>query len=98
MGSLHQIKRDQRRGGAGKSPARTREENDVTISEALDMIDRGETPEEYKKRTARLRRLVNEREFLEDALTILTEPEDAARREKKERRLAVVIEAIKNLS
>jgi len=70
----------------------------MTISEALEMIDRGETPDEYKKRTARLRRLVNEREALEDALTVLTEPEDAARREKKERRLAAVIEAIKSLS
>lgn len=70
----------------------------MTISEALEMIDRGETPEAYKKRVARLRRLVNEREALEDALTVLTEPEDAARREKKERRLAAVVEAIKTLS
>lgn len=70
----------------------------MTITEAFDMIDRGETPEEYKKRMARLRRYVNERDALEDALSILTEPEDAARREKKERRLAVVVEAIKTLS
>lgn len=70
----------------------------MTINEAFDMIKRGETPEEYYKRKASLRRYVNEREALEDALSVLTEPEDASRREKKERRLAAVIEAIKTLS
>ena len=69
----------------------------VTLTEAFDMINRGETAEQYKARQAKLRRLANERDSLEDALEILTEPGDADKRAKKEKRLAKVLEEIERL-
>ena len=59
----------------------------VTIGEALEMINRGETPEQYRKRKARLRRLTEERDFLEDGIEILG---DDPRAEKKRKRLEKV--------
>lgn len=44
----------------------------VSINQFTEMVARGELPEEYIKRTRRLNKLVQERDFLEDALTILT--------------------------
>lgn len=69
----------------------------MTLAEAMDMLAKGETPEQHQKRQAALRRYVNERDALEDAIEILTEPEDAERRAKKEKRLAVVLRRIEEL-
>ena len=70
----------------------------MTLSEALEMIYRGETPEEYKRRCKRLQRLNNERWILEDAIQVFeeTSPEDA-RLEKKRKRLEKVLEEIDRL-
>ena len=59
----------------------------MTIAQALEMIDRGETPEQYEKRVRRIRRLANERDDLQDAIEVLG---DDPRAEKKRARLAKV--------
>lgn len=59
----------------------------MTLYEALKMIERGETPEQYEKRMKKLRRLYNERYDLEDAVEVLG---DDPRAEKKRARLAKV--------
>lgn len=59
----------------------------ATIGEALEMINRGETPEQYRKRKARLRKLTEERDFLEDGIELLG---DDPRAEKKRKRLEKV--------
>lgn len=59
----------------------------MTLVEVFEMIDRGETPEQYKKRIKRLRRLANERDDLEDAIAILG---NDPRADKKRKRLAKV--------
>lgn len=59
----------------------------MTIDEAIDAICRDETPEQYKKRLAKIRRLTNERDYLEDAIEVL---EGDPRQEKKIKRLAKV--------
>lgn len=69
----------------------------VTLAEALYMIQRGETPEQYKKRLAKIRRLSIERDFLEDSLSILTEPEDEPKAVKKRARLAKVLQMMEEL-
>ena len=56
----------------------------MTLYEALDMIERGETPEQYKKRLARLRRLANERDWLILEIDVLS---DDPRADKKRKRL-----------
>ena len=66
----------------------------MTIAEALDMIQRGETPEQYEKRVKRLRRLSNERYDLEDAIAVLG---DDPRADKKRRRLTKVLVMIEQL-
>lgn len=43
----------------------------MTLAQALEAIERGETPEQYKKRMARIRRLTNEQYDLEDAIDVL---------------------------
>ena len=70
----------------------------MTLAQVFEMLERGETPEQYKKRIARLRQLANERDFLEDALEVLTEPGDAEQAEKKRKRLRKVLETIEKLS
>ena len=67
----------------------------VTLGEALEMIARGETEEQYKKRKARLRRLSWERDFLEDGIEILG---DDPRADKKRVRLAKVKKMMEELS
>lgn len=73
----------------------------MTIDEAIDMITRGETPEQYKKRTARIRRLANERDDLEDSIQVLKEygnsEKDAQKLEKKQARLAKVLEELERI-
>lgn len=70
----------------------------MTIDEAIDMITRGETPEQYKKRTARMRRLANERDDLKDSIEVLEEygdnEKDAQKLAKKQARLAKVLEEL----
>ena len=58
------------------------------------MIARGETPEQYKKRVAKLRRLYNERYELEDAIDVLG---DDPRAEEKKKRLVKVPHKIEEL-
>lgn len=70
----------------------------MTIGTALEMIARGETPEQYASRINKIRRYARERDDLEDALSVLTDPADAEKREKKLKRLAVVNEKISQLS
>ena len=66
----------------------------VTIEQALDMLSRGETQEQYKKRMERIKRLSNEKYALEDAIEVLgADP----RAEKKKKRLKVVTETINSL-
>lgn len=59
----------------------------MTLAQAFEMIDRGETPEQYEKRVKRLRRLVNEQYDLEDAIQVLG---DDPRADKKRKRLIKV--------
>ena len=59
----------------------------MTLAQAFEMIDRGETTEQYEKRVKRLRRLSNERYDLEDAIAILG---NDPRADKKRKRLAKV--------
>lgn len=67
----------------------------MTLSEAFDMIGRGETPEEYKKRIQRIRRLANERDALQDAIEILG---DDPRAERKRARLQKVEQELTKLA
>lgn len=69
----------------------------MTLSEAIEMIARGETPEQYGKRVKRIRRLVNERDDLTDALSVLDPVDDADRYAKKRKRLDKVIAEIESL-
>ena len=66
----------------------------VTVTEALEMLARGETEEAYRKRIARLRRLANKRDALLDAIEILDGDPRAA---KKQKRLQVVMDSIGRL-
>lgn len=59
----------------------------MTLAEALEMIHRGETPEQYEKRVRKIRRLSEELFELRDALDIL-EDESLPRTEKDIRRAA----------
>ena len=72
-----------------------------TIDQALEMISRGETPEQYEKRVKRIRKLVNEREDLQDAIDVLKEfgdcEKDMVRLRKKEKRLEKVLKMMDNL-
>lgn len=66
----------------------------MTLAQAFEMIDRGETPEQYEKRVKRLRRLINEQYDLEDAIQVLG---DDPRADKKRRRLTKVLVMIEQL-
>ena len=66
----------------------------MTIDQAIEMIMRGETPEQYKKRMAKIRRLANERDALEDAIDVLG---DDPKAEKKRERLEKVLQMIDEL-
>lgn len=59
----------------------------MTLRDALEMIDRGETPEQFRKRLQRIHRLASERDALQDAIEVLG---DDPRAEKKRARLAKV--------
>ena len=67
----------------------------MTLYEALDMIDHGETSEQYKKRIAKIRRYANERDALQDAIEVLQGDE---RQAKKIKRLKKVEQILAELS
>jgi len=67
----------------------------MTLAEAFEMIGRGETPEEYKKRIQRIRRLANERDALQDAIEILG---DDPRADRKRARLQKVEQELTELA
>lgn len=73
-----------------------------TINQALEMISRGENPEQYEKRIKRIKRLANERDDLQDAIDILREfgncEKDFVRLHKKEKRLEKVNKMIEDLT
>lgn len=66
----------------------------MTIYEALEMIDRGETPEEYEKRVKKIRKYSKEKDDLEDAIEVLG---DDPRVIKRKKRLAKVNELLEKL-
>ena len=66
----------------------------MTLAQAIEAVERGETPEEYEKRIKRLRKLGIERDFLEDAIFML----DGEKRAKKQARLDRVNRMIQELS
>ena len=73
----------------------------MTLAEAFEMIERGETPEQYYKRQAKIRRLVSERIALEDCIGVLEDdprPGDAERLAKKKARLIKVQEQLTRLT
>lgn len=66
----------------------------MNINQAIEAIMRGETSEQYKKRQARLRRLAEERDWLEYSIEVLGED---PRAEKKKARLEKVLKMIEEL-
>lgn len=71
----------------------------MTIGEALQMIARGETPEQYEKRIKRICMLADERDRLNDSIEILKyDPEDAERLAKKQKRLVKVLSELQRLN
>ena len=69
----------------------------MTIEQFVDACMRGETTEQYYKRQRKLKRYIEERDFLVDAIAILTEEADREKREKKQKRLATVEKQIELL-
>lgn len=67
-----------------------------TLYQALDMIERGESPKQYEARLRKLRRYCDERDSLEDAIALDWEPGDE-RLSKKIERLEKVKLKIKEL-
>lgn len=66
----------------------------LTLGQALEAMSRGETPEAYRRRQKRLRKLTNERDALEDAIEIL---QGDPRAEQKKTRLQEVQAEIERL-
>lgn len=66
----------------------------MTLAQAMEAVQRGETPEQYEKRIRKVRRLSIERDFLEDAIFML----DGDKRAKKQARLDMVNRMIQELS
>lgn len=70
----------------------------MNIVEAFDMIERGETPEQYKKRIAKIRRYTNEKYDLLDSISVLDGDIDYVQKlEKKKARLKKVEEKLLEL-
>lgn len=73
----------------------------MTLKQAFEMIDRGETPDQYEKRIKRIRALANERDDLIDCIEVLkddTDPHYVAKREKKQKRLEKVLKELEELT
>ena len=66
----------------------------LNINQAIEAIMRGETPEQYKARIQKLRKLGIERDFLIEGIEIL---EGDERAEKKKKRLEKVLRMIEEL-
>lgn len=69
----------------------------MTIDQFIEAVTRGETTEQYFKRQNKLRKYVLERDFLKDAIAILTEEKDKEQRNKKIARLKKVEKQIELL-
>lgn len=61
------------------------------MEQAIEMVIRGETPKQFKKRIARIKRLANERDDLIDAIEVLGADPRAIRKQK---RLAKVVQML----
>lgn len=76
----------------------------MTLAEALEAIQRGETPEQYEKRVRKIRRLSEELFDLRDALDILDDEsrprteKDLLRAAEKRARMQKVKEMLERLS
>lgn len=66
----------------------------MTLAQAMEAVQRGETPEQYEKRMRKVRRLSIERDFIEDAIFLL----EGERKKKKQDRLDTVNKMLKELS
>ena len=66
----------------------------MTLAQAMEAVERGETPEQYEKRIRKMRRLSIERDFLEDAIFML----EGDRKKKKQDRLDAVNQMLEELS
>lgn len=66
----------------------------MTLEQAMEAVERGETPEQYEKRMRKMRRLSIERDFLEDAIFML----EGEWKKKKQERLDAVNQMLKELS
>lgn len=69
----------------------------MTIDQFIEAVARGETTEQYFKRQNKLRKYTWERDFLKDAIAILTEEKDREKRDKKIARLRKVEQQIELL-
>lgn len=73
----------------------------MNMYEFIDAVMHGETSEQYAKRMARIRRLANERDGLEDGIETLRgdiEPRRVEKRQKMEKRLAKVLAELERLT
>ena len=55
----------------------------LTLTEFMQMLERGETPEEYEKRVKKERRMFNELYRLEDYLSVFDEDDPVADKKRK---------------
>lgn len=70
----------------------------LTLSQSLEAIIRGETPEEYVKRIRKLRKYCDERYDLEDSIQVLEgDPMYKEKLKKKKARLKKVLKYIDEL-
>ena len=69
----------------------------MTLAEAFEMIERGETPEQYEKRMTRIRRLANERDDLVAGISVFGPDSNDPRLEKKKARLEKLQKMINEL-
>lgn len=67
----------------------------MTIDQCIDMIVRGETSEQYKKRNQRLRKLTIERDYLQDAILILGNDERALKKQARLQKVLMEIDRLK---
>lgn len=82
-------------GGGVHAPPERSGRMKMTLLETLDMIQRGEMPEQYKKRLAKLRKYALERDFLQDAIEAL---DGGERQERKIKRLERVEQILSELA
>lgn len=66
----------------------------MTLEQAVEMVFRGETPEQYKKRIERIKRLANERDDLMDAIEVLGDDPRAIRKQKRAAKVVQMIERL----